>query len=54
MLKEFKLKFEEIDKSFILVSSKREWKKWDDLVISTFQEAKDCLEMEEVQRQLKY
>jgi len=54
LLKEFKLKFEQIDKSFILVSANNKLQKWADVVVPTVKEAQDYLEMEEIQRQLKY
>jgi len=54
LLKEFELKFEQIDKSFILVSANNKLQKWADVVIPTIKEAQDYLEMEEIQRQLKF
>lgn len=54
LLKEFELKFEQIDKSFILVSANNELQKRVDVVVPTIKEAQDYLEMEEIQRQLKF
>ncbi len=53
LLKEFYSKFEQLNKSFILVSNNN-LKEWGGVVIPTIQEAEDYIEMEEIQRKLKF
>jgi len=51
LLKEFSVKFEHINKSFILVSSKSV--NFSGVLVPTIEEAEDYLEMTKIERQLK-